>query len=211
MMLRHEWGTRLCNILWFLTTPTPDSVKKILIFKGLRDGCGAKILSSLDLAAESSQHWSYGPLSTVSCVFVLHCGIRARRGADAKRLPGSISSFNFALREGNFLQEIRGSRLSTESKRIGFPFFDGLMGRPYNRSMKAPEKRPNSLAIVGATMVGVAIGATAVGALAIGAVAIGAIAIGNLAVRKGQIDELTIGNLKVGNLSVEKSSTEGVG
>jgi hypothetical protein len=38
-----------------LSTPSPYSVKRFLVFNGLREACGAKILSALDLAAESSQ------------------------------------------------------------------------------------------------------------------------------------------------------------
>jgi hypothetical protein len=50
------------DVPWFLpvsqceiATPSPYSVNKFLVFNGLLEGCGGKILLSLDLAAESSQ------------------------------------------------------------------------------------------------------------------------------------------------------------
>ena len=38
--------------------PPPDSVRRFLIFNELREGCVAKILSALELAADSSQQRS---------------------------------------------------------------------------------------------------------------------------------------------------------
>ena len=43
---------------YYTDPPSPDSVRKFLIFNELREGCGAKILSALGLAADSSQQRS---------------------------------------------------------------------------------------------------------------------------------------------------------
>ena len=39
-------------------TPSPDSLRKFLVFNGLQETCVAKILSALGLAADSSQQRS---------------------------------------------------------------------------------------------------------------------------------------------------------
>ncbi len=82
--------------MWDMVPPSPDSVKKFPVFNGLREGCGAKILSALDLAAESSQQRSYRRIWGQFVHFVSHCGVC---------IPFSCSKFNSycALDEGNFL------------------------------------------------------------------------------------------------------------
>jgi hypothetical protein len=64
-----------CGIL--STPPLPYSVRKLLIINDLREGCGFKILSVLDLAAESSQHWSYGRILDDFFGFISYDGILA--------------------------------------------------------------------------------------------------------------------------------------
>jgi hypothetical protein len=90
------------------TLPSPDSVKKFIIFNGLRERCGAKILLALDLAAEYSQHWSYGWLCGDFGVFVSHCGVRA-----LARTGSSVRNFNIycAMSGGNSLHGGLGVRV----------------------------------------------------------------------------------------------------
>ena len=75
--------------------PLPVSGRKFLFFYSLQMRYGAKFLSSLDLAADSSQEMTYGRFWSTLGLFVSHCGIDsrrelARRRAFSARIPASI-------------------------------------------------------------------------------------------------------------------------
>lgn len=55
-------GLALLNILIQRIPPSPDSVGKLLILKGLRVGRGRKFFLPLSLAADSCEERSYGSL-----------------------------------------------------------------------------------------------------------------------------------------------------
>src|SRR6266568_3741499 len=104
-----------------LGTPPPYSVDKFLLFIGLQGGLPAKILLALDLAAESSRVRTYELFSERFALFVPHCGNDVRHECAMQWLPGSISNFECAPKDGNYLQkesDASGVCRHTSTKRL---------------------------------------------------------------------------------------------
>src|SRR6266568_234124 len=68
-------------------TPHPYSVEKFLVFKGLQTGLRCKVLSAIELAAESSRVRTYGHFWGLFALFVSHCGIDVRHERACSHVP----------------------------------------------------------------------------------------------------------------------------
>ncbi len=59
----------------FFQYPHPYPVEKFLVFNDLQTGLRCKILSAIELAAESSQERTYGPFGGAICAFLFRFAV----------------------------------------------------------------------------------------------------------------------------------------